>query len=430
MDKPAQAPAVASEDRTATRKKLPRTVIVLGLVSFFNDFASDIVIPLIPILLATVLAAGPVALGFIEGVADAIASLLKLWSGRHTDIMSGRRKGLAVAGYTLSNIARPLLGLAGSWPMILVLRSIDRMGKGLRSAPRDALVADATPRHMHGYAFGYHRAMDNGGAVAGSLAAAAVLAWSGLSLPEVILWSAVPGFIAVLLLGVGVKEEKAGEGMPGEEKPDTVHIAAQLPDSGPAPVALPPLRWSVLSLPMRRYLLVLMLFTFARASETFILLLGHQLGIGVVELLLLWSALNLCKSLTSTWGGQLADSLGRGALMLFGWISFSLSFILLGGLTNSIQLWAVSIFYGLCAGMSEGAERAIISDYASPRERGTAFGWYHLMIGIAAIPAGLLFGTIWQFQSSQAAFIFAGGLAAFAALLLRMWAWPQRLLAS
>ena len=202
MNKPAEELAGKSPSQ-----KLPRTVIVLGLVSFFNDFASDIVIPLIPILLATVLAAGPVALGLIEGVADAVASLIKLWSGRHSDIMSGRRKGLAVAGYTLSNIARPLLGLAGSWPVILVLRSIDRVGKGLRSAPRDALVADATPPGMHGYAFGYHRALDNAGAVAGSLAAAAVLAWSGMSLTEVILWSAVPGFIAVLLLGVGVKEE-------------------------------------------------------------------------------------------------------------------------------------------------------------------------------------------------------------------------------
>src|SRR3954451_17172755 len=204
MNKPAEEPR-----GNPPPKKLPRTVIVLGLVSFFNDFASDIVIPLIPILLATVLAAGPAALGLIEGVADAVASLLKLWSGRHSDAMSGRRKGLAVAGYTLSNIARPLLGLAGSWPMVLLLRSIDRMGKGLRSAPRDALVADATPAHMGGYAFGFHRALDNGGAVAGSLAAAAVLAWSGLSLSEVILWSAVPGFVAVLLLGAGVREERS-----------------------------------------------------------------------------------------------------------------------------------------------------------------------------------------------------------------------------
>ncbi|WP_083401047.1 MFS transporter [Nitrosospira briensis] len=413
MDKPGPSspsnPDSASADQRKY-KKLPRTVVVLGLVSFFNDFASDIVIPLIPILLATVLAAGPLALGLIEGVADAIGSLLKLWSGRHSDVMSGRRKGLAVAGYTLSNMARPLLGLAGSWPMILVLRSIDRVGKGLRSAPRDALVADATPPHMHGYAFGYHRAMDNGGAVAGSLAAAAVLAWSGLSLTEVILWSAVPGIAAVLLLGVGVQGEKTA----------VAHAAAHVP------VVLPPLRWSVLSRPMRRYLLVLMLFTFARASETFILLLGHQLGVGTVELLLLWSALNLCKAATSTWGGQLADSLGRGALMLIGWATFSLSFLMLGMVEQSAALWAVSIFYGLCAGMSEGAERAIISDYAVPRERGTAFGWYHLMVGIAAIPAGLLFGSIWQFQSAPMAFFFAGGLAACAALLLRVWAWPVR----
>lgn len=405
MNKPAAAP----EENTATRQKLPRTVVILSVVSFFNDFASDIVIPLIPILLATVLAAGPLALGFIEGVADAVASLLKLWSGRHSDVMSGRRKGLAVAGYTLSNIARPLLGLAGSWPMILVLRSIDRVGKGLRSAPRDALVADATPPAMRGYAFGFHRALDNAGAVAGSLVAAAALAWAGMSLTEVILWSAVPGFVAVLLLGAGVKEEK-------REEAAAVH----------APVVLPPLRWSVLSLPMRRYLLVLMLFTFARASETFILLLGHQLGVGVVELLLLWSALNLAKAATSTWGGQLADSWGRGALILIGWATFSISFLLLGTVTDSIGLWTVSIFYGLCAGMSEGAERAIISDYAEPRERGTAFGWYHLMVGIAAIPAGLLFGSIWQFQSAEMAFFFAGGLAAFAALLLRFWAWPVR----
>jgi MFS family permease len=413
MEKPDQ---IVPLQQPVPRKKLPRTVIVLGLVSFFNDFASDIVVPLIPILLATVLAAGPIALGLIEGVADAVASLLKLWAGRHSDIMSGRRKGLAVAGYTLSNITRPMLGLAGSWLVILVLRSIDRVGKGLRSAPRDALVADATPPGMYGYAFGYHRAMDNGGAVAGSLAAAAVLAWSGLSLTEVILWSAVPGFIAVLLLGVGVKEDKENK---KEEEDAASHRAA-------SPAELPPLRWSLLSLPMRRYLLVLMLFTFARTSETFILLLGHELGVGTVELLLLWSALSLCKAATSIWGGQLADSLGRGTLMLIGWSTFSLSFLMLGQVTGSSGLWAVSIFYGLCAGMSEGAERAIISDYALPRERGTAFGWYHLMVGLAAIPAGLLFGSLWQFQSAATAFFFAGGLAAVAAVLLRMWALPAR----
>lgn len=405
MNKPDQ-PDLSSPE---TSKKLPRTVVVLGLVSFFNDFASDIVVPLIPILLATVLVAGPIVLGLIEGVADALACFLKLWAGRHSDVMSGRRKKLALMGYTLSNLARPLLGLAGSWLTVLLLRSVDRIGKGLRSAPRDAMVADAAPPQIHGYAFGFHRALDNAGAVAGALAAAAILAWSGLSLSEVILWSAVPGFVAVALLGAGVKETTASQ-----------------PPTAVARRALPPLRWSALSVPMQHYLWVLMLFIFARASETFILLFGHELGIGVVELLLLWAALNLAKAITSTQGGQLADHFGRGALILIGWSALAVSFLALSQITTSTGLWIVSVFYGLLTGLSEGAERALISDYAAPDERGTAFGWYHLFSGIAAIPAGLLFGVIWHVYSAAAAFMLASLLALLAIVLLRLWAWPLR----
>ncbi|SFI85072.1 MFS transporter [Nitrosomonas sp. Nm34] len=407
MDKQKPLP----EHNIAVQKKLPRTVVVLGLVSFFNDFASDIVAPLIPILLASVLAAGPVALGLIEGIADAIASLLKLWSGRHSDLIGGRRKKLTLAGYLLSNTARPLLGLAISWPVVLLLRSIDRVGKGIRTAPRDALVADATPSHMRGYAYGFHRALDNGGAVAGSLAAAAILAWTGLDLIEVILWSALPGMVAILLLSMGIKEENIGnkKETPSEAMP-----------------SLPPLRWSLLSRSTRRYLLVLTLFTLARASETFILLLGYQLGVGVVELLLIWSAISLAKAITSTVGGQLADRYGRGSLMLISWVAFAVSFLLFGLVTSSNGLWIVSIFYGLFVGLSEGAERALISDYAPPLERGTAFGWYHLAVGLAAIPAGVLFGTLWQLHSAPLAFFVAGGVAALAAILLRLWAWPAR----
>ncbi|MDP1933649.1 MAG: MFS transporter, partial [Nitrosomonas sp.] len=192
------------------------------------------------------------------------------------------------------------------------------------------------------------------------------------------------------------------------------------------PRTLPPLRWSALSVPMQRYLWVLMLFTFARASETFILLFGHELGIGVVELLLLWAALNLAKAITSTQGGQLADHFGRGVLILIGWSALAVSFLALGQVTTSSGLWMVSIFYGLLMGLSEGAERALISDYASPDERGTAFGWYHLVSGIAAIPAGLLFGVIWHVFGAAAAFLFASMLALLAIVLLRLWAWPVR----
>lgn len=380
--------------------RLPRTVVILGLVSFFNDFASDIVIPLIPILLVTVLASGPVALGLIEGFADALASLLKLWSGRHSDRLSGKRKGLTLFGYILSNVARPLLGLAGSWPLVLVFRSLDRVGKGLRSAPRDALVVDVTPPSMLGYAFGFHRALDNGGAVMGSLAAAAALAYSTLTLPQVILLSAIPGFIAVLFLLAGVREKPAPKVQP---------------------VELAPLSWRNLSLPMRRYLMVLGLFTFARISETFILLLGFQLHISVVELLLLWATLNFAKAATSTWGGRLADILGRGGLMWISWAAFALSFLLLGKVSGNTGLWGVAIFYGLFSGLSEGAERALIGDFSSPSERGTAFGWYHLIIGVTAIPAGLVFGVLWQYQSAPLAYFFASVVAASSALLLRGW---------
>lgn len=382
-------------------------MIFLGLVSFFNDFASDIVVPLIPILLSTVLSAGPIALGLIEGVADALACFLKLWAGRYSDVMQGRRKGLALIGYALSNFARPLFGLAGSWVTVLLLRSVDRVGKGLRSAPRDAMVADATPTHIRGYAFGFHRALDNAGAVAGALAAAAVLAWSDLSLSEVISWSAVPGCVAVALLVVGVQERKTDPN-PQLQRP------------------LPPLRWTVLSVPMKHYLWVLMMFTFARASETFIVLFGHQLGIDVVELLLLWAALNLAKAMTSTQGGRWADHFGGGSLIMMGWLALALSFLALSQVTTPIELWAVSIFYGSFTGLSEGAERALISDYALSDERGTAFGWYYLISGIAAIPAGLLFGVIWHVHSAVTAFICASLAALLAVVLLRLWAWPVR----
>src|SRR6185437_5861900 len=267
---------IVAQSQTSTPMRLPRTVIALGLVSMFNDLASEIVVPLIPILLATVLGAGPLALGVVEGVADAVAAFLKLWSGRRSDALGGRRKGLTLAGYLISNLARPLLGLAGSWGVVLLLRSVDRLGKGLRTAPRDALIADSTSPESRGYAYGFQRAMDNGGAVGGSLFAAAVLAWSHVGLTNMILLSAIPGFAAILCLAAGVKEPPA-------------------PVRRPLP---PPLGFSMLSAPMRRYLTVLGLFTLARASETFILLLGHDRGASTVDLLLLWAALNFAKALT------------------------------------------------------------------------------------------------------------------------------------
>ncbi len=384
-------------------QKIPRTVIVLGIVSFFNDLASDMVIPLIPLLLVTDLAAGPIALGLIEGLADALASFMKLWSGRFSDRLGGRRKGLALAGYSLSNIVRPFFGAVSGWASLLLLRSVDRFGKGLRSAPRDAMVADATAPAMRGVAFGFHRALDNAGAVGGALLAAAALAWSPLSLREVIAWSALPGLIGVLLLAALVKEP------PRIAKQKTTQAA---------------LSWAGLSPLMRRYLLLLAWFTFARVSETFLVLRGHELGMSTVALLILWAMLNLAKSLAAWWGGKAALRLGKETVMIWSWSAYAITFFVLSFTTTPVILWLVILAYGIFAGLGEGIERAFIGDFASSNELGTAFGWYNMMTGLTAIPAGLVFGALWQWVGAWAAFTFAGCVAVIAALVLHLWLAP------
>jgi len=385
-----------------TRHKLPATVIAIGLVSFLNDLASEMVTPFIPILIATVLGAGPVILGLVEGVADAAASLLKLWAGRYSDGKHGRRKRLMVFGYALSNLARPLLGLVSSWGALLLLRSLDRAGKGLRNAPRDALLADSAHPEIHGLAYGFHRAMDNAGALGGTLLAVAALSWMHWPVSEVILWSAAPGALVLLVLVFGVRE------------PPRLHETGQeMPRS--------PLAWPLLSLNMRRYLWVLVLFTFARASESFILLRGNELGMSLVQVLLLWAVLNVCKSATSLLGGRMADAFGKRRLTLISWSGYALSFFLLGLVEHGDALWIATVLYGLLIGLGEGSERALISLYADERERGTAFGWYHLAVGISAIPAGVLFGTVWHYWNADTAFMFAGALALLCALLLHFW---------
>ncbi|MDD5179899.1 MAG: MFS transporter [Gallionellaceae bacterium] len=387
------------------RHKLPRTVVILGLVSFFNDLASEMVTPFIPILIATVLGAGPVILGLVEGVADAAASFLKLWAGRYSDAKAGRRKRLTVSGYALSNLARPLLGLVTSWGALLLLRSVDRAGKGIRNAPRDALLADATHCDMHGHAYGFQRALDNAGAMAGSLLAIVALTWLGLSVSEVILWSAAPGVAVMLLLTFGVHE------------PPRKEVKKENPRA--------PLLWSALSQHTRRYLLVLVLFTFARVSESFILLRGNEMGMSIVQLLLLWATLNITKAATSTHGGRMADTFGLGHLTMIGWLGYGLSFLAFSQVEHAYSLWLSVVAYGLVTGLSEGSERALISVYADERERGTAFGWYYLAVGLSAIPAGVLFGMLWHYWGAGAAFLFAGNLALACVLLLRLWGFAK-----
>lgn len=382
--------------------RLPRTIVVIGLVSLLNDFASEMVVPLIPLLLATVLAGGPVALGLIEGMADTVSNLLKLWAGRHSDLYGRRRKPYVVAGYLLSNIARPLIGISGSWLTVLAIRVTDRIGKGIRTAPRDALVSDAIDENNAGHAYGFTRALDHTGAVLGALAAAGIVYWGTQRLDVVIALSAIPGLLAVSLFAFGVKEQPRTDGASAERAP---------------------LSWSRLSPITRRYLTVLAFFTLGKIPETFLLLRGHELGMPVVELLLLWAAMHVVKATVSGQAGQQTDRIGRRPLILTGWMVYAITLFALAFVNQPLMLWAWSLALGFYFGLTEGAERALVRDLAVPAERGTAFGWFHMLVGTAAIPAGLLLGWLWSAYGVKTAFLVSSALAGLATI--GFWQWVQ-----
>ena len=375
------------------RKTLPRTVIIVGVVSLLNDFASEMVVPLIPLLLATVLAAGPVALGLIEGVADTVSNLLKLWAGRHSDLYGRRRKPYVVLGYLLSNIVRPLIGISGSWLTVLSIRVTDRIGKGVRTAPRDALISDAIDDGIAGRAYGFTRALDHAGAVLGALVAAAIVYWGTTRLDVVIALSAIPGMLAVCLFAFGIKEA-----------PRPVPLSAERA----------PLSWARLSPISRRYLAVLAFFTLGKIPETFLLLRGHEIGMPVVELLLLWAAMHVVKAAIAQQAGSHTDRVGRRPLILTGWMVYAVTLLALAFVAKPLMLWAWSLALGFYFGLTEGAERALVRDLATPAERGTAFGWFHMLVGMAAIPAGLLIGGLWSFHGVKTAFLVSALLATLA----------------
>lgn len=379
-------------------RDLPRTVWMIGLISLANDAAAEMLYPLIPLYLASVLMAGPRALGVIEGIAEATASLLKLFSGVIHD-RTRRAKPWIVFGYGLAGLGRPLIGFVASWPWLLAVRFADRVGKGLRSSPRDALLAAAAPAERRGLAFGLHRAMDNAGAVVGPAIAALLLA-AQVPLREIFFWSAIPAALC-LALALAIRE--------------------------PAAAASPPrlaFDWRLRDMPpvFRRYLVVVALFTLGNSSNMFLLLRARELGVADAQVPLLWMSVSVVAMLLSTPLSGLSDRCGRMPLLLGGYIAYGLFYLALGSLAHDGSLlFVLFACYGLFMAATEGVEKALVADLAPPDRRGTAFGWFNLTVGAMLLPASVVFGWLWQAVSSWFAFGFSAACALLAALLLRTW---------
>ncbi|NBO29959.1 MAG: MFS transporter, partial [Synechococcaceae bacterium WB6_1A_059] len=332
----------------------------------------------------------------------------------------GRTKPWIIGGYGLAGVARPLIALASCWPLVMLLRFADRLGKGLRSSPRDALLAAAVTPEQMGLAFGLHRAMDNAGAVVGPLIAAGLLALH-LSLRQIISWSLLPGIVCTALALLLREPQRSGKCQ------TTVHSGALVVASSTA--RRTSIQWHPSALPpgLRGFLLVAGLFTLGNASNVFLLLRASQLGVSAVQIPLLWAALSGVAMLGSAPLAGWSDRIGRRRLLVAGYTTYGLLYLLIGHLQRgSLWIWPLFAAYGLFLSATEGVEKALVADLALPSERGTAFGWFNLVTGLSLLPASLIFGGLMQGYGASAAFAVAAAFALAAAVLLALM--PTKLL--
>jgi MFS family permease len=378
-----------------------RTVKALGVVSLLNDLSSEVTVRTLPLFLSNILGVRVGIIGLIEGIAESTATLLQLISGYLSDRV-GRRKALTLCGYGLSNFTKPLLYFAtAGWGVVLAIRFLDRVGKGIRTAPRDALIADVTPPEQRGRAFGFRKAMDKTGAVIGLLTGALVLYLSqrdSLTLTlDTYLWlvllAVIPGLAAVVVLAGWV-----------EEKPKSTAAAK------------PTFRWSGFDGRFWGFIAVLVLFTLGNSSDAFLMLRAQTLGLSMVEIFLAVAGFNLVISLSSTKGGALSDVLGRRGLIVAGWIIYAIIYFGFAFASSPLHAWILYAGYGLYYGAFQGAASALVADLVSENLRGTAYGIFNAALGIAAFPASLLAGLLWDWYGAPAPFLVGGGLAVMAAI--------------
>jgi MFS family permease len=397
-----------------TSPRLHPNVWVLALTSFFTDVSSEMLLNLLPLFLANVLGVRTSVVGLIEGVAESTASLVKVLSGSLSDRLR-RRKALAVVGYGLSTLAKPFLYFAGTWGWVLGVRFADRVGKGIRTAPRDALLADSSASDQRGRAFGLHRAGDTAGAFLG-LGIAAVIVWASQSQAAVlkletfrwvVLASVVPAVLGVLVLALGAREVS----------PTEVGGAAN-PSGG---------QGKPLGRRFHLFLAIVVLFTLGNSSDAFIILRGQERGLSVLQVMGMLLTFNAVYALLSGPLGSLSDRVGRHRLMLGGWLGYGVIYLGFAAARSGAHVWGLFGLYGVYYAATEGTAKALVADLVPPAQRGTAYGLFHAAVGITAFPASLLAGLLWQGVGSwggfgpSAPFLFGAAMALLAAGLYLAW---------
>jgi MFS family permease len=374
-----------------SQPRIPRNLIAVSLGSFFTDISSEMIVYLLPLFLTNVLRAQTAVVGLIEGVAESTASLTKLISGWLSDKL-GKRKGLTVFGYSLSALAKPLFLLANTWPLVLLLRFADRLGKGIRTAPRDALVADSVRADNRGFSFGLHRAADTAGATIGLAVAAAVTFAAGASAVKLtaatfhtVVWlSIIPGILGVVCLVIFARE------VPAILKPKPAGETVS-----PARIAGAAARRK-LSPRLVGFFIVVALFTLGNSSDAFLVLRAQNRGLSVFDVMLAIFVMNAVYTLISIPAGKRSDKIGRGKVLVAGWLIYGLVYLGFALAGASWQIWVLYAFYGLYYAMVEGTARAYVADLSAPEGRGTAYGIFNAAVGIMAFPASLIAGILWQ----------------------------------
>ncbi len=396
-----------SQIPSSPTRRIHPNIWFLTIGSFLTDVSSEMLTNLIPLFLKTVLGVQTSIIGLIEGIAETTASLVKIYSGALSDRL-GKRKTLTVIGYALSTISKPFLYFAVTWEWVLGVRFSDRVGKGIRTAPRDALLADSTQPDQRGLAFGVHRAGDTAGAFVG-LGIAAVIIWltqRGVAQLErhtfqiVVLASIIPAVLAVLVLALGVKE---------------VEIANKSDHE------LPSLKWKAFDKRFRAFLVVVIIFTLGNSSDSFIVLRAQDRGLSVLQIIGMLMTFNAIYALLAGPLGSLSDRIGRRRLMLGGWTIYGLVYLGLALSRTGAQIWALFGIYGIYYALTEGVAKALVADIVPPEQRGTAYGLFNAAIGLTALPASLIAGILWQAVNPAAPFVFGASLSLLAGFLLLTW---------